>query len=161
MSVPLQAGDAATLDLQYQIQMKELTQSWIQKRGPAANPHTQAKFAFVSTKHHPEFQAGATFSWVHNTLIALSTDLAETVIVERTGWYFPTTQSTAGVMMPDGLMKFIKIEPGGKLALDAVADVLADASEDGPIRATGDVSMGMLVESIYAAKGWTEGLTTS
>jgi hypothetical protein len=58
-------------------------------------------------------------------------------------------------------MKFIKIESGRKLALDAVANVLADASEDGPTRATGDVSMGTLVESIYAAKGWTEGLTTS
>jgi hypothetical protein len=87
---------------------------------------------------------------VRNTLVSLSTDLAHAVIAERAGWYFPTTPATAGVLMPDGIMRFINIEPGGKLAPDEVSGFLGDTSEDGPIKATGDVTMGMLVESIYA-----------
>jgi hypothetical protein len=156
--VPLQAGDGAKVDQHYQIQMNGLAQTWKKKHGAAgANPHTNATFAFVSTKHHPEFQPEATFSWVHNTLVALSTDSAEAVISERAGWYFPTTQSTAGVLMPDGVMKFFTIEPGGKLTPDAVPDFLGDTSKDGPIKATGNVTLGMLVESIYA-QDWTEGV---
>lgn len=156
--VRLQAGDGIVVDQQYQHQMNGLFKSWTQKHGPAADdPHTHTTFNFVSTKQHPDFQPGATFDWVRNTLVCLSTDLADAVISERAGYYFPTSPSTAGVMMPDGVMKFINMQPGGKLAPDVAAAHVADTSEDGPMKATGDVTMGMLVDSIYGT-GWTEGV---
>jgi hypothetical protein len=59
--VPLQAGDGALVDMQYQIQMNGLAESWAQKHGAgaAADPHTQATFGFAATtKQDPEFQEG-------------------------------------------------------------------------------------------------------
>jgi hypothetical protein len=154
--VPLQAGDGAVVDMQYQMQMNGLAERWAQKQGAAASPHTSSTFAFAEKNHDSEFRNG-TFSWVRNTLISLSTDLAQAVIAERSGWYFPQKPSTAGVLMPDAEMKFIKIGPGGKLAPSEVGAFLGDASDEGPMKASGDVTMGMLVDSIYAS-GWTDGV---
>jgi hypothetical protein len=156
--VPLQAGDGALVDLQYQKQMNGLAKGWAQKHGAAAtaSEHTSTTFAFAEKNHDPEFRNGE-FSWVHNTLVSLSTDHSQAVIAERSGWYFPEKPSTAGVYMPDSMMKFIKIGPGGKIAPGEADAFLEDTSEEGPIKAGGDVTMGMLVDTIYASN-WVEGV---
>ncbi|MCA2249017.1 hypothetical protein JF729_14625 [Mycobacterium intracellulare] len=157
---PLLAGDGAIVDQQFEIQWNGLCQSWIQKHGSATDElHNQATMWFATTKGRPDFQPGGTFDWVHNTLVCVSTDMADAVIAERAGYYFSSRTSTAGVLMPDGVTKFINIEPGGKVTPDQVANLLGSASEDGPMAAAGDVTMGMLVESIYAVTGdWTDGV---
>ena len=47
-------------------------------------------------------------------------------------------------------MKFINIEPGGKLAPDAATAAKDDTSVDVSAKATGGTTMGMLIDSIYA-----------
>lgn len=151
----LKPGDDHKVDAAYDEQMRGLSIGWAQKHGglgAPADPHTSTTFAFASKNRDPEFRNG-TYSWVRNTLISLSTDPSEAVVVERSGWYFPESPSTAGVLMPDGVMKFIHITPGGKV--DKAAD---PPSDDGPMKATGDVTMGMLVDSIYAGD-WTDGIS--
>jgi hypothetical protein len=156
--VPLHSGDGALVDHQYQVQLNGLAKSWVQKHGAgaAASPHTSTTFAFAEKNHDPEFRNGK-FSWVRNTLVSLDTDSAQAVVAERSGWYFPQKPSTAGVLMSDGVMRFIKIGPGGALAPGEVGAYMEDASDDGPMKAGGDVTMGMLVDSIYSS-GWTEGV---
>lgn len=117
-------------------------------------------FGFASKNRDPDFRHG-TYSWVRNTLIALDVDEAEEVIVDRGGTYFRDRPSTAGVLLPDGVMKFIKVEPGtlqsGQAPSSARPD--DDGGADAPIRATGTVTMGMLVDSIYSGN-WTDDVDT-
>jgi hypothetical protein len=75
------------------------------------------------------------------------------VIPERSLFYFPETPSTAGVLLSSGVMKFINIERGDRF--EPGESAVDDASTDGPVKATGGTTMGMLVESIYAGD-WTD-----
>jgi hypothetical protein len=156
--MPLYPGDGLKVDAQYDIQMRGLSVTWAEKHGMPAHRHTMAMFGFTSKNRDPEFRDGD-YSWVRNTLVCLSTDLSDSVITERSSFYFPETPSTAGVFMPNDRMKFIKIAPGGKLEPGQATAAKADTSVDGPIKAMGGatMTMGMLVDSIYAGD-WTDGV---
>lgn len=159
--LPLRAGDQLAVDAQYDIQMRALSRSWANKHGAGpADPHTKVTFGFASKNRDPDFRHG-TYSWVRNTLIALDVDEAEEVIVDRGGTYFRDRPSTAGVLLPDGVMRFIKVEPGTPQSGQAPSSARPDdeGGANGPIRATGTVTMGMLVDSIYSGN-WTDYVDT-
>lgn len=85
---------------------------------------------------------------------------AEEVIVDRGGTYFRDRPSTAGVLLADGVMKFIKAEPGTLQSGQAPSSGRPDdGGADVPIRATGTVTTGMLVDSIYSGN-WTDDVDT-
>ncbi|OBC04397.1 hypothetical protein A5784_12495 [Mycobacterium sp. 852013-50091_SCH5140682] len=154
--VELRAGDHDRVDFEYQRQLNGLVMGWQQKHGAAAQDrHNAATTGFISKDRDRDFREGADFGWVRNTVVSLDTDLADMVIADRAGFYFPQTPSTAGVWMPDGVMKFIRASPGGKLAPEQTDAAITDDSQDGPMAARGDTTMGMLVQSIYAGD-WTD-----
>jgi hypothetical protein len=99
--------------------MNGLAASWVQKHGAASqNHHTAATIGFISKNRDPEIRRGD-LSWVRNTLICVETDLADAVLSERGGYYFPTTPRTVGVLRSTGRMQFIMADPKGKLTPEA------------------------------------------
>jgi hypothetical protein len=101
--VQLQSGDEQKVDATYAATLRDLRSGWIQKHGPAAasDRHNVAIFDFASTNRDPDFRNG-NLPGARNTLISLSTDLVDTVVTERGGFYFPQTPSTAGQVCPAG-----------------------------------------------------------
>lgn len=158
--VDLGVDDHARVDHEYQNQLNRICARWARKHGYAIadfppNRHNTATLNFMAKDREVEFREGESFGWVRNTVVCIDTDFADMVITDRAYFYFPTSPSTAGVAMPlgtDELMKFIWIGPGHRPTDEEVADA---ESNDGPIQAQGDATMGMLVESIYAGN-WTD-----
>jgi hypothetical protein len=150
--VDLKVGDEAKVDREYQIQMNGLAASWAEKHGASSqNPHTAAAIGFVAKNRGPEMQHGA-LSWVRNTLICTETDIADAVLSERGGYYFPATPFTVGVFRSTGRMQFIQADPKGKLKPEEGQED-PEYSHGGTASATGDISMGKLVDAIYTADG--------
>ena len=129
----LREGDDASVDRAYQVQMNSLAAGWAQKHGSAfgvpADRHTTATIGFVEKVRDPQIRNG-NLSWVRNTVICTESDLADGVIGERVGHYFPSVPSTAAVLRASGRMQFIMASPGGQLAPDQAA-AAADGSIDG------------------------------
>jgi hypothetical protein len=153
----LHAGDGARVDAEYDRQLRGLSVSWAQKHGAAfgAPPHrhTVATFGFASKNRDPEFRDGD-LSWVRNTLVCLEDDLADAVLTERAAHYFPMSGSTVGVLRASGCMQFIVVDHKGKMSPEQAALAKADdAPDESTSRATGDATMGLLVDSVYS-KGW-------
>ncbi|MGY4647662.1 hypothetical protein [Mycobacterium sp. URHB0021] len=150
--VELRAGDHHRVNYEYQNQMNGVCMSFQQKHPEIVeveDRHNTATAGFMAKDRDVQFREGD-FGWVRNTVTSIDTDLAEMVFVDRAYYYFPTSPSTAAVLLPDGEMKFIIAGPGTKPTLDEAED----DPEDGPMKARGDVTMGMLVQSIYAGD-WT------
>lgn len=155
MLTRLNPGDGAKVDEAYKRALYDLGRAWTQKHGDAANNrHTGATWRFVEKDTDPEFREGDDFGWVRNTVVSLDTDLADMAISERAGFYFPQSPSTAGVLLPNGVMKFIKVGPGGMMSSDG-SEAASESSEDAPMTAQGDTTMGMLIDTIYAGD-WTD-----
>jgi hypothetical protein len=152
--VPLGAGDHALVDNQYMVQINDLARAWSLKHGPAAQArHNGALWGFAVQNRGPAIRTGD-LSWVRNTLVCLENDQADAVLSERAGFYFPKVKTAQGVLRSTDRMQFITADPGGRLAPEQAETVRSDASGEGPPAATGDVTMGMLVDSIYAGD-WT------
>lgn len=151
--VDLHADDEAKVDRQYQVQMNGLVASWAQKHGASSqNPHTAAIIGFISKNRDPQVRQG-NLSWVRNTLVCVEADLADSVLSERGGYYFPTTPITVGVFRSTGRMQFLRMEPKGTLKSEEAQGTPEDSSDDGVAKATGDIAMGVLVDSIYPGDG--------
>lgn len=144
----LSAGDEHVVDAQYDVQMKGLSQSWAANYG--TDPHTEVTFRYASKNRDPEFRNSKDFSWVRNTVIALHSDLANEVYADRAATYFAGRPSTAGVLLPDGVMKFIRTDGPG--TVDERTEPAAETVDrsDGPLQARGSVTMGMLISTIYS-----------
>jgi hypothetical protein len=121
------------------------------------DPHNTAIMGFLAEDRDVNFRDGESFGWVRNTVVAIDTDLADMMISDRAYHYFPTSPSTAGVLLPDGVMKFIWTSQAQKVPPEERGAAGDDDSLDGPMTARGDVTMGMIVTSIYAGD-WTEGV---
>lgn len=91
---------------------------------------------------------------MRNTLICLEDDPADAVLSERSVYYFPTVKTAQAVLRSTGRMQFITANPGGTLTREEAQATRDDASDDGVAAATGETTMGMLVDSIYAGD-WT------
>lgn len=155
--VELSADDYTRVDAEYQNQLNRLCARWARKHGYdvaafPANRHNTATLNFMAQDRDVDFREGESFGWVRNTVVCIDTDFADMVIADRAYFYFPTSSSTAGVSMPNGRMMFIWIGEGRAPDDD---DTVAADLEDGPIKAHGDTTMGMLVDSIYAGN-WVD-----
>jgi hypothetical protein len=152
--VPLHAGDHARVDHEYMVQLNELARSWSQKHGVASGDRRNtAVWRFVEENRRPAIRTGDV-SWVRNTLICVEDDPADAVLSERAGYYFPNVKNAQGVLRSTGRMQFITAAPGGRLTAEEAQVARDNASHDGVAAATGDVTMGMLVDSIYSGD-WT------
>jgi hypothetical protein len=155
--VELHADDYDTVDYEYQNQINHLCVRW-QTDHPeiveVSDPHNTAIMGFLAEDRDINFRDGKSYGWVRNTVVGIDTDRADMVIADRGYHYFPKVKSTAAVLLPDGVMKFIWASPGEKPSQDQLD--AADASQSGPIHAKGDVTMGMIVASIYAGDDWTD-----
>jgi hypothetical protein len=153
--LPLHAGDYAQVDQQYMLQLNGLAQGWARRHGAAAasSRHNTALWGFVQENRRPAMRTGD-LSWVRNTLICVEDDLADAVLSERSGYYFPTVRSAQGVLRSTGRMQFIIATPGGRRTPEEVQAVHDAAFDGGNPTATGQLTMGMLVDSIYAGD-WT------
>lgn len=153
------ADDHTEVDYQYQNQINRLCMRWQHSHleiVDVVDRHNTATMGFLTKNHDDvEFREGPTFGWVRNTVVCLDTDLADMVISDRAYYYFSTVPSTAAVLLPHNEFKFIGTSAGQKTSPEEVA--AAEQDDNGPIIAQGDVTMGMLVASIYAGD-WTDKL---
>lgn len=147
--VELQAGDHDRVDFEYRSSLSGLAHMWAQKHPGPADRRTNATLLFVENDRDVEFREGDEFGWVRNTVISVDTDLADMVLTDRAGHYFPKVGSTAGVWMPNGRMMFLKVEPGGHLSPEEREARIADNSDNAPATAHGNTTMAMLVDAIY------------
>jgi hypothetical protein len=150
--VELGAEDQDRVDAEYQNQLDRLCARWAKKHGYEvanfpSNRHNTATLNFMAKDRDADFREGESFGWVRNTVVCIDTDFADMVIADRAYHYFPTSSSTAAVLMPNDTLMFIWIAKGRP---PDDTDTAAAESNDGPIQAHGDTTMGMLVDSIYA-----------
>lgn len=155
--VPLQAGDHAPVDHEYMVQINALARAWSRKHGAAAQArHNAALWGFAEENRRPAIRTG-NLSWVRNTLVCLEDDRADAVLSERAGYYFPNVKTAQAVLRSTRRMQFITANPGGRVTPKQADAARSDMSGDGVTAASGDVTMGMLVDSIYAGD-WTGGI---
>ncbi|WP_433734848.1 hypothetical protein ACQP0C_42045 (plasmid) [Nocardia sp. CA-129566] len=108
--IPLQAGDDGVVDEHYSRYMASLERAWTADHGE--DPHTTATFGFANWNRDPDFRNNR-YPWLHNTLVALDSDVAEEIVIERGGAYFNEKDRTAAVWMPAiERMKFFKANQG-------------------------------------------------
>ncbi|AQT79628.1 hypothetical protein B1R94_10640 [Mycolicibacterium litorale] len=131
----LHPGDGLMVDAEYDTTMGCLRKAWNRKHGrPAVNDrHNEALFNFAAQDRDPDFRNGD-LSWVRNTLVSLSTDMADAVISDRGAFYFPETTSTAGVLRSSGRMQFIRMEQGRRDSADNQSEL---PQTDKPLVPTG------------------------
>ncbi|MGW0359210.1 hypothetical protein ACWDXV_33900 [Nocardia nova] len=142
----LHVGDEQVVHQAYTDQLTRLAQSWVANHGD--DPHTGATFGYALRNLDPEFRNSESFSWVRDTVIALHSDQADDAFSDRTATYFPNRPTTAGVLLPDGIMKFIRSAgPAGAAPADWAAE--SGEGEEGNFQARGALTMGMLVSTIY------------
>jgi len=154
----LQAVDYDAVNYEYQKQLNEMSVGW-QEMHPeiVANHdrHNTAFLGFMAKDRDVEFREGEDFGWVRNTVVCIDSDLADAVVTDRAYHYFPTLTSTAAVSVADGpdeRLKFMIIGAGHKPTAQEKAST--DANE-GLMQAKGSLTMGMLIEAIYAGD-WTD-----
>ncbi|MGW4849434.1 hypothetical protein [Nocardia brasiliensis] len=138
----LSFGEEQVVHDGYVAQMRLLHQSWVRSYGH--DSHTAVTFGYVFKNLDPEFRDSEDFSWVRNTVIALASDRADEVFSDRSATYFSGRSSTAGVLLPNGVMKFVNSDSGRQ-----PADHSDQASADSPLVARGPLTMGMVVDTIY------------
>jgi hypothetical protein len=113
--IELRAADHDKVNYEYQNQINRLCVRW-QQRHPeivdVSDRHNVATMGFLTKDRDTNFRDGESFGWVRNTVVAIDTDLADMVIADHAVHYFPTSPSTAGVLLPDDVMKFIWTSPG-------------------------------------------------
>lgn len=141
----LTAGDHGIVDATYVQQMKGLRTRWVGNHGH--DPHTDVTFQYAARNHDPEFRNSEAVAWVRNTVISLHSDQADEAIADRAATYFAGRPSTAGVLLPDGIMKFIHVNEG--------QNPDSTTEGDGQLKARGQLTMGMLVSSVYST-GWVD-----
>lgn len=87
--------------------MARATGSRVRKRS-SHRPH------IAHWNRDPDFRNNR-YPWLHNTLAALDSDVAEEIVIERGGAYFNEKDRTAAVWMPAiERMKFFKANHGEK-----------------------------------------------
>lgn len=147
----LHPGDGRKVDAEYDSTMKYIRAVWNRKHGrPAVNDrHNEALFNFATQDRDPNFRNGD-LSWVRNTLICLSTDMADAVISDCGAFYFPETTSTAGVLRSNGRMQFIAMGRGASEPTDGQNELPQADSRRRTKRISGsNVTMGSLVEKVH------------
>lgn len=145
----LRAGDGPLVDTSYDFYLKQLVEQWDQ-RHEARDPHAIATFGFASKDRDPEFRNG-TYSWVRNTVVCIDDDPGEDSLTERMGNYFPDGGTVAVHCRDVGRMKFLEVRGGSRISSSGVG-----AGDDESFTATGDVSMGMMVDTVYLGDDWID-----
>ncbi|OBG78540.1 hypothetical protein A5701_15460 [Mycobacterium sp. E3305] len=109
--------------------------------------HTIATFAFAQMRRDPGF--AVRFPWVRNTVVCVESDLAADVLDGQVAHYFPGVQATIACYYPrDHRMMFIRVE-GPYKADDKSRDPDAITADN----SAGQLTIGMLVDSIYRHRG--------
>ncbi|QFS93547.1 hypothetical protein FIV07_22540 [Mycobacterium sp. THAF192] len=158
--VELRGDSHDRVNHEYQNQINAMSQRLEQQYPEVVNTadrHNTATIGFVAKNRQFEFRHGKSFGWVRNTVLSIDSDLADVVISDRAYYYFPTSPSTAGVLLPDGVMKFIQTSAAQPVPPEERVPAVDNDSQVGPMTARGDVTMGMLIASIYAGD-WTAGI---
>ncbi|QVI30121.1 hypothetical protein MN2019_12975 [Mycolicibacterium neoaurum] len=149
--MPLHPGDGLRVDAEYDSTMGYIRAAWNRKHGrPALNDrHNEALFNFAAQDRDPNFRNGD-LSWVRNTLVSLSTDMADAVISDRGAFYFSETVGTAGVLRSNGRMQFVRMEQGRRDSADSQRELPQTDSSPSANRISGsNVTMGSLVDRVY------------
>lgn len=146
----LSAGDGPYVDQWFDHSMRLLSEQWAQRAGQPS-PHAIATFGFASENRKPKFRHGE-YDWVRNTLVCLSSDVADDAIAERLATYFSERATVASFDEASRRMRFITVDPGKGIETNPQRTCV----EDGTMRASGDVTIGMLVDTIYADDDWMD-----
>ncbi|WP_433527747.1 hypothetical protein ACQPZ2_44210 (plasmid) [Nocardia pseudovaccinii] len=152
VEVQLQAGDEDVVDHQYNVNMAAASRTW-RARHPAAenDPHAYAVFGFAGLDRDPTFRQNR--SWLRNTLVAVDSDIAEEVMVDRLAVYFPQHRNpTAAVLMPEqDIFKYMTASERPS------PEQSADPRESMEVAAL-QITMGMAVEIANTDEDWTDRL---
>lgn len=143
------AGDGGVVDAGYDFNLKQLADQWDQ-RHEVRGPHAVATFGFARHNRDIGFRDG-TYPWVRNTVVCIDDDPGEDTVVERLKAYFPAGGTVAVHCRDLGRMKFLKVGAGSEGRDDA-----QDDGNNDPLTATGYVSMGMMVDTIYRDEDWID-----
>ena len=108
--------------------------------------HTIATFSFAQMRRDPEF--ATRFPWVRNTVVCVESDLASDVLEGQVAHYFPEGGATVACYYPrNHRMMFIRVEgPFGPDAKSPDPNAMQAVN-------TGELTMGMIVDSIYSPRG--------
>lgn len=149
----LHAGDEHLVHQSYDEQLRLLSHSWVRNYG--RDPHTEATLLYALRNLDPEFRNSEQVSRVRDLVIALHSDPADDTLSDRTAAYFPNRPSTAGVLLPDGMMKFIRATEADGTTPPDWAEESGDG-EEGRVQARGALTMGMVVSTIYGGANLAE-----
>ncbi|MFD4439294.1 hypothetical protein ACFWPK_05890 [Nocardia sp. NPDC058519] len=146
--IPLEAGDESVVDEQYDRHLASLERAWLADHGP--DLHTTAMFGYANLNRNPHFR-NSEYPWLHNTLVAIDSDVVEEIVVERGGAYFGEKDRTAEVWMPAiERMKFFKADPG------EVSEGNVQDTDPADRHAALQTTMGMVAAMVNRSEDWPD-----
>lgn len=109
--------------------------------------HTIATFAFAQLRRDPSF--GPKFPWVRNTVVCVESDLANDVLTNMASHYFEQSCTIACYYPAEHRFMFIRVDgPHQPGTPGANKNPGADVAND----SRGEITIGMLVDSIYSSQ---------
>ncbi|MEU6562667.1 hypothetical protein [Nocardia nova] len=85
----------------------------------------------------------------------MHSDPADDTFSDRAATYFPNKPCTAGVLLPEGIMKFVRSAGPAGTAPAGWAEESGEG-EEGRFRTRGTLTMGMVVSTIYGGANLAE-----
>jgi hypothetical protein len=111
--------------------------------------HTIATFAFAQLRRDPSF--GPRFPWVRNTIVCVESDLASDVLSNMAAHHFPQGCTIACYYPTEHRFMFIRVDGPHKAGTHKAEPRGGDVARD----TYGEITIGMLVDSIYSSqKDW-------